>query len=84
MGSTMDLERRILEHQAGEGGMFTSMHLPVKLVYYEEYQTVEEAFRRERQIHGWSRVKKDALIRGEVDRLPELSAGPSTSSGTES
>ena len=85
VGSTTDLERRLQEHQAGLGANFTKKHLPVKLVYYEEYQSVEQAFYRERQLHGWSRAKKEALIKGEFEKLPELSTsknGPSTSSGT--
>ena len=73
VGSTHDMERRLAEHQAGLGGRFTSTHLPVQLVYFEEYQTIDEAFRRERQLHGWSRAKKMALIKGDVDRLKELS-----------
>lgn len=84
VGSTNDLERRLQEHQAGLGCRFTSKHLPVRLVYYEEFQSVEAAFERERQLHGWSRAKKEALIKGEVERLPGLSVagGPSTGSGT--
>ena len=83
VGSTNDLERRLQEHQAGLGSRFTSAHLPVKLVYWEEYQTLEEAFRRERQLHGWSRAKKEALIKGDIEKLKSSSAGgPSTSSGT--
>ena len=74
VGSTTDLERRLQEHQAGLGSNFTKKHLPVKLVYYEEYQSVEEAFCREKQLHGWSRAKKEALIKGEFDKLPGLSA----------
>ena len=73
VGSTNDLERRLMEHQAGLGSRYTSSHLPVKLVYVEEYQTIEEAFQRERQIHGWTRAKKVALINGDVDLLKELS-----------
>ena len=84
VGSTIDLERRVMEHQAGLGGCFTRRHLPVRLVYYEKYSSVEQAFARERQLHGWSRAKKEALIKGEVERLPGLSVagGPSTGSGT--
>ena len=81
VGSTTDLERRLQEHQAGLGANFTKKHLPVKLVYYEEYQSVEQAFYRERQLHGWSRAKKEALIKGEFEKLPELSTSkqsPST------
>ena len=86
VGSTIDLERRVMEHQAGLGGCFTRRHLPVRLVYYEKYSSVEQAFAHERQLHGWSRAKKEALIHGEVERLAGLSAGrkvgPSTGSGT--
>lgn len=73
VGSTTDMERRLKEHQAGVGGKFTSTHLPVKLIYTEEYPTIEQAFRRERQLHGWSRAKKEALMRGDWDLLKELS-----------
>lgn len=40
VGSTKDLERRLQEHQAGIGGKFTKAHLPVKLVYTEQFQTL--------------------------------------------
>lgn len=73
VGSTNDLDRRLKEHQAGLGSNYTRKHRPVKLVYYEEYQSVTEAFCREKQLHGWSRAKKEALIRGEFDKLPALS-----------
>ena len=76
VGSTIDMERRLAEHQAGLGGRFTSSHLPVKLIYTEEYQTIEDAFRRERQLHGWSRAKKEALIKGDVELLKQLSKSP--------
>ena len=62
VGYTSDLERRLQEHQTGRGADFTKGHLPFKLVYTEEYPTFEEAYKRERQLHGWSRAKKDALI----------------------
>jgi putative endonuclease len=42
------------------------------LVYYEEYQRIDEAFYREKQIQGWSRKKKEALIEGNAELLPEL------------
>lgn len=73
VGSTKDLEKRLQEHQAGLGGEFTRAHLPVKLIYYEEYQSVEQAFHRERQLHGWSRAKKEALICGDMESLKRLS-----------
>ena len=73
VGSTTDLERRLLEHQSGLGAKFTSTHLPVKLVYKEEYASIEQAFARERQLHGWSRAKKEALLKGELSSLRSLS-----------
>ncbi len=72
-GSTTDLGRRMLQHEAGEGANFTKKHLPVKLVYYEEFERIDEAFFREKQIQGWNRKKKEALINKEYDKLPELS-----------
>ena len=72
-GSTKDLEKRLAEHQAGEGANFTRKHRPVELVYFEEYERIDEAFYREKQVQGWNRKKKEALINGEFDKLPELS-----------
>jgi putative endonuclease len=72
-GSTIDLERRIVEHQLGLGAGFTRNHLPVELVFAEESDSIELAFARERQVHGWSRVKKLALIEGRLNDLPKLS-----------
>jgi putative endonuclease len=70
-GSTIDLERRLKQHQTGEGANHTKKNLPVKLVYYEEYQRIDTAFYREKQIQGWSRKKKQALINGDHNLLPE-------------
>jgi len=72
-GSTIDLDRRLAQHQNGEGANFTKKHLPVELVYYEEYQRIDTAFYREKQVQGWSRKKKEALINSENDKLPGLS-----------
>ena len=72
-GSTKNLERRLQQHQNGEGANYTSKRLPVKLVYFEEYQRIDEAFYREKQVQGWSRKKKKALINEEYDKLPKLS-----------
>lgn len=71
-GSTNNLELRMRQHQNGEGANFTKKHLPVKLVYCEEFQRVDEAFYREKQVQGWSRKKKQALIGGFVDNLHYL------------
>ena len=47
-------------------------NLPVELIYYEEYQRIDEAFYREKQVQGWSRKKKEALIDGETNKLHQL------------
>ncbi|MEJ2637669.1 MAG: GIY-YIG nuclease family protein [Calditrichia bacterium] len=71
-GSTKDLERRLWEHQNAQGANYTRRRLPVKLVYYEEYPRIDEAFYREKQVQGWTRKKKEALIDGEQHLLPQL------------
>ena len=72
-GSTTDLELRVIQHQNGEGANHTRKKLPVLLVYYEEYQNIEDAFYREKQVQGWSRKKKEALIENRREDLPLLS-----------
>ncbi|WP_248574835.1 GIY-YIG nuclease family protein [Flavobacterium sp. H122] len=71
-GSTIDLERRLQQHQDGEGANHTKKRLPVNLVYYEEFSRIDQAFYREKQIQGWSRKKKEALIEGTPELLPEF------------
>ena len=71
-GSTIDLEKRIHEHQDGRGANHIKKRLPVKLVYVEEYLSIDTAFYREKQVQGWSRAKKEALINGGFDSLPNL------------
>ena len=71
-GSTIDLERRLEQHQNGEGANHTKKRLPVTLLYYEEYSRIDEAFYREKQVQGWSRKKKEALIEGKIELLPKL------------
>ena len=71
-GSTTNLELRLQQHQNGEGANHTKKRLPVTLVYYEEYARIDEAFYREKQVQGWSRKKKEALINGNPELLPQL------------
>jgi putative endonuclease len=73
-GSTTDLEARLQQHQSGEGANYTKKHLPIKLVYYEEFQRIDDAFYKEKQIQGWSRQKKEALINGWDDVLKKAAA----------
>jgi putative endonuclease len=71
-GSTWDLERRLWEHQNGLGANHTAKRLPVKLVYCEACDRIDDAFYREKQIQGWSRKKKQALIAGDTNQLHHL------------
>jgi putative endonuclease len=73
-GSTIDLQRRIEEHQSGNGSNFTKSRLPVTLVYFEEHNRIDQAFKREKQIQRWSRGKKEALIQGNEEDLHRLAA----------
>jgi len=71
-GSTKFLERRVEEHNDGKGANYTKKKLPVKLIYFEEYDRIDFAFNREKQVQGWSRKKKEALMNGESNLLPKL------------
>ena len=84
-GHTDNLEKRLYEHERNLFKCYTSKRLPVRLVYSHEFETREGALARERQVKGWSRRKKQALIAGDWSSLVEYSKAranrPSTSSG---
>lgn len=63
-GSTINIINRLKEHAAGEASVWTRMRRPVQLVYYETYNSLVIARRRERQIKGWTIKKKINLITG--------------------
>jgi predicted GIY-YIG superfamily endonuclease len=71
-GSTKNLEKRLWEHDNFLGANYTKKKHPAKLVYYEKYPRIDEAFYREKQIQGWSRKKKKAMIDGENNQLKQL------------
>ena len=79
-GHTDDLELRLAKHQTGEYGGYTQTRLPVELLFREEFASRSEVFQRERQIKGWSRKKKEALIRGDWTEISRL-ARPTIGSG---
>jgi putative endonuclease len=85
-GHTDDLERRLAQHQRGEGGAFTSIRRPVTLMWCEDAPTREEALSMERRLKPWSRAKKEAWIAGDYARLSFFAKPPakrpSTSLGT--
>ena len=89
-GHTDNLEKRIGEHQCGLSDSYTTGRLPVELVFSQECSTREEALSAEQQIKGWSRKKKEAMMRGDWAEVSRLAKGhdrdgapyhPSTSSG---
>lgn len=62
VGVTNNLENRVAEHRYGKGGAFTRRYRVHTLVHAEEYQYVEDAIAREKEIKAWRRSKKDALV----------------------
>lgn len=64
-----DLETRVAEHQAGAFDGYTATRRPVRLVFSQHFDRITDAIAAERQVKGWSRAKKDALIRGDFERL---------------
>ncbi|WP_194397014.1 GIY-YIG nuclease family protein [Microbacterium atlanticum] len=73
VGSTLHLERRIAQHNEGEGALYTKTRLPVQLLYFEQFDRIDDAYRREKQVQGWGRAKRFALAAGHLDSLPPLS-----------
>ena len=72
VGHTDEIERRVGEHKIGAIPGFTRDHLSVELVWSREFTTRDEAKAAEKQIKGWSRAKKLALIRGDWARISDL------------
>lgn len=66
------LERRLSEHNNGTYGGYTAKRLPVALVWSEHFLNVTDAIAVERQIKGWSRAKKEALMRSDYAAVREL------------
>ena len=71
-GHTEELDFRLAQHQSGELGGYTAKRLPVRLVWSERFGSRDEAFAAERQIKGWSRAKKEALIAGDWELISQL------------
>ena len=72
-GHTRDLRMRVAQHQAGIASRYTRGRLPLRVVFSQEFPDAHEAFLRERQVKGWRRKKKQALIRGDFEALVDLS-----------
>lgn len=68
-GLTWQIDNRWTQHLSGFGSKYTAKHKPKELVYLEEYEDLEEARMREKQIKGWTRKKKENLIEGRWIKL---------------
>ena len=74
IGVTNNVELRLHQHQTGiDTQSYTYTKRPVELVWYEEFNCIDQAIAFEKKLKGWSRAKKIALIKGEYQRLPGLS-----------
>ena len=69
-----DVDTRVSEHNLGINADYTARHRPVKLAWSAHFERLTDAIAMERQIKGWSRAKKEALIRGDYEALPALAA----------
>ncbi len=68
-GSTIDLDKRVEEHNSGLGANYTSERCPVKLVYFEVFDRVTDAFEREKQVQNWTHEKKKLVIENRIVEL---------------
>ena len=73
VGSCRNLEQRLWLHDMGEGAQYTKRRRPLRLVYSEEFTNVGEAFAREKQVQGWGREEREALMEGRYEDLVDLS-----------
>jgi dihydrofolate reductase len=73
------LDRRMAEHRCGELGGYTSKRRPVELVWSMDFQFATDAIAFERQLKGWSRAKKEALIRGDYAAISKFARRRSSS-----
>lgn len=69
-GFTNNIERRLIEHQTGKNkGCYTFDKRPLELMWFETFNDVLDAITTEKKIKGWSRIKKEALINADWDKL---------------
>ena len=80
-GVTSNLEYRLLQHHSGDiAECYTYSRRPLKLVFFQDFQDVNEAIEREKQIKGWTRRKKKALIDKNMNDLIRFSASHGSTS----
>ncbi len=76
VGVTNDIDTRLEQHNEGvDPKAYTHKRRPVKLVFAEHFKDINQAIAFEKQVKGWRREKKEALIRRDWDQLPDLSRG---------
>ena len=80
-GSTVDIERRLAEHQEGLGAEYTKHRRPVTIAFAQWHERVDDAFESEKRVQGWSRAKKEALMRGDDAVIQRLSRRPRSGGG---
>ena len=71
--SRVPLEQKLAEHNAGHYGGYTAKRRPVTLLFSQWFERITDAIAAERQVKGWSRAKKEALMRGDFEGLKSLS-----------
>ena len=72
VGNTADPDERLRRHNDGKGGHFTTWRRPVRFIVVEQFETLDDALQRERQIKRWTREKKLALADGDIEKLRRL------------
>ena len=73
VGSTRNLQVRMQQHATGKGAKYTSRRLPIELVWAQETASIAEAYAWEKKVQGWSRAKREALMRDDWDEIQRLS-----------
>jgi predicted GIY-YIG superfamily endonuclease len=72
VGETNDIRQRVTDHNGGRGSAHTKRYRPVELVYAEEHPDRNNCLKRERQLKGWTKAKKEALIARDLTVLRKL------------
>ena len=75
VGSTTDLDKRLAQHNEGQGSAYTRprRRRPVQLKWSTEYESIQQGYDLEKRLQGWSRAKREALMEGRFEDLPALS-----------
>jgi len=80
VGSTHEIAARLAKHVDGSASRYTAARRPLELVFSEAFASMDQALARERQVKGWTRAKKEALIAADAGRLNSLSRSNSSKS----